>query len=163
MNFVNKFQRGHKSWMEVFETDKKEEVERKCQQNEFGFRWLKNDWIEVTHERPALLTHPETHETVWFCQPYLYDLNPRLLGFLRYIGSKLFYCRKDTLVHKVRYGDGSKIPRKDIYRILDVLDENTIAFPWQKRDIMMLDNILTMHGRSTFTDKRRILTAMTKN
>ena len=161
MEFLNKLQPSHKSWIHVFETDSKKEVEKKCLENEFEFQWLKNDWLQITQNRPAIMPHPETAEEVWFNQAHLYDFNPRLLGRWRYIGAKLFYCRKYTRLHEIYYGDNTTISRSDLYNVLDALDSQTIAFPWKKGDLLVLDNVLTMHGRATFQGKRRILTAMT--
>lgn len=163
MSLVNRFQRSHKSWMEVFETNDKSDVEKKCLENEFGWRWLKQDWLEISQTRPALTVHPITNETVWFNQAHLYDFNPKLLGWKNYIASKLFYFRKSTRLHEVEFADGSPIPRKNFYHILDVLNANTVAYPWKKGDFMVLDNILTMHGRAPFKGKRRVLTALTSH
>ncbi len=162
MDFVNKIQRGHKTWIEVLETASKVEVEKKCRDNEFDFQWHKNDWLEINQKRPAVILHPETGEQVWFNQAHLYDYNPRLLGWQKYFGAKLVYCRKHTRHHEIFFADGTNVPRKDLYHILDVLDENTVAFPWQKGDVLALDNVLSMHGRMPFSGKRRILTAMTR-
>lgn len=161
MDFINKFQRSHKRWESVFETDSKDEVERKCRENEFGFKWNKNDWLEITQERPAVITHPITKEKVWFNQAHLFDLTPKMLGWWRYIAVQLLYMRKYTRLHDVSFGDRTPIPREDLYKIMDVLDANTIYFPWHKGDVLILDNVLAMHGRAAFSGKRRILTAMT--
>lgn len=161
MEWVNRFQRSHKSWIEVFETNQKKEVEQKCNQNEFIWRWLNRDWLEIKQTRPALHVHPITHDIVWFNQAHLYDFNPRLLGIKKYIGAKLFYFKKSTRLHEIEFADGERISRKELYHILDVLNENTVAFPWQKGDMLVLDNILAMHGRAPFTGRRRILTALT--
>lgn len=161
MNLLNKMQRSHKSWIHVFETECKKEVEQKCKEHEFEFQWAKNDWLKISQLRPAVMPHPETKEMVWFNQAHLYDFNPRLLGNWRYVGAKLFYCRPHTKLHEIYHSDHTPIARRDLYHVMDVLDENTIAFPWQKGDLMVLDNVLTMHGRATFKGKRRVLTAMT--
>jgi alpha-ketoglutarate-dependent taurine dioxygenase len=161
MSFVNRLQRSHKSWMEVFETDNKDEVEKKCLQNEFHWRWLAHDWLEIKQTMPPIIQHPKTEETVWFNQAHLYDFNPQLLGWKRYIGAKLFYFRKSTRLHEIEHADGSRVSRHDLYHILNVLEQSTVRFPWQRGDVMVLDNILAMHGRSPFTGKRRILTALT--
>lgn len=161
MDLLNKIQPSHKTWIQVFETDSKEEVERKCQEHEFEYQWTKNGWLQISQVRPAIMAHPETGEKVWFNQAHLYDFSPKLLGMWRYIGAKIFYCRPHTKLHQIFYGDHTLIPRADLYHILDVLDAQTIAFPWQKGDLLVLDNVLTMHGRATFEGKRRILTAMT--
>lgn len=161
MNWVNRLQRSHKSWSEVFETHNKADVEKVCSANEFAWRWQRNDWLQVKQTRPALLTHPLTNETVWFNQAHLYDFNPKHLGWKRYLGAKLFYFRPSTRLHEIRFADDSKIPRKDLYHIMNVLNENTVAYRWKKGDVMVLDNILAMHGRAPFQGKRRILTALT--
>jgi alpha-ketoglutarate-dependent taurine dioxygenase len=44
---------------------------------------------------------------------------------------------------------------------MDVLDRNTVSFPWERGDFLVLDNVLSMHGRATFDGPRRILAAMT--
>jgi alpha-ketoglutarate-dependent taurine dioxygenase len=35
-----------------------------------------------------------------------------------------------------------------------------VAFPWQKGDILMVDNMLAAHGREPFTGPRKIMVAM---
>ncbi len=161
MRLMNKIQRSHKSWTEVFETHKKQDVEKQCLNNDFTWQWTKNDWLQIQQTRPAVIKHPETQETVWFNQAHLYDFNPQLLGWPRYIGAKLFYFRQYTRLHEIMFADGDKVSRQDLYHIMDVLKQNTVAFPWQKNDVMVLDNVLAMHGRAPFTGKRRILTALT--
>ncbi len=158
MNAINKH---HKSWVNVFETHDKQEVERKCEENEIFYQWNHNDWLQISQVRPAAIEHPETHEKVWFNQAHHFDFNPKFLGWWRYIGTKLLYCRKHTLLHDVSFADHTSISRKDLYHIYDVLDQHTVYFPWKKGDVLVLDNVLCMHGRAPFTGKRRILTAMT--
>lgn len=162
IDFVNKFKRGHKKWTQVFEADTKQEVEEKCKANNIGYKWNQNDWLEISRLRPATMVHPITQDKVWFNQVHLFDYNPRFLGWARYLAMRLFYFRKYMVVDEAYYADGEKIPRKDIYEILDALDKNSIYYPWQKGDMIVLDNILTMHGRAPFKGPRRILTAMTK-
>jgi alpha-ketoglutarate-dependent taurine dioxygenase len=41
-----------------------------------------------------------------------------------------------------------------VYRQLEV------SFPWQARDIVMLDNMLTAHGRNPYVGERRLYVAM---
>lgn len=161
MDALNKVQPSHKSWIQVFETSSKDEVEKKCKEHEFEYHWAKNDWLQISQVRPAAMAHPETKEDVWFNQAHLYDFNPKLLGMWRYIGAKAFYCRKHTKLHQIFYGDNTPIPRSDLYHVMDVLDDQSINFPWKKGDFLVLDNVLAMHGRNTFKGKRRVLAAMT--
>lgn len=160
-NFLSRLVKSHKSWTNVFETECIKEVERKCHENEIAFKWNKDNWLQISQIRPAILEHPQTKETVWFNQAHQYDFNPKMLGWWRYLAVKAVYCRPHTRLHEIYYGDNSKIARDDLYHVLDVLDDHTVAFPWQKGDVLALDNVLAMHGRNTFKGKRRILTSMT--
>lgn len=162
MDLMNRIQRGHKNWMEVFETESKSEVERLCQECEYGLKWLPRDWVQIFQERPALLNHEETGETTWFNQAHLYDYNPKFLGLWRYIGYRLFYCRRNIRHHEIFYQDGSRIKRRDLYHILDVLEQQSVYYRWKQGDVLVLDNVLMMHGRAPFSGRRRVLTALTR-
>jgi alpha-ketoglutarate-dependent taurine dioxygenase len=161
MDLVNSLQKSHKSWREVFETTDRAEVERSCREHDFDFEWHDESWIRISQTRPAALQHPETGEWVWFSQAHLYDFNPRLLGAWRFVAAKLFYARRHMRLHEIFHADGSRVQREDLYHLMDTLDANTVAFPWQRGDMLVLDNVLSMHGRATFSGSRRILAAMT--
>ncbi len=162
MDLLNRLQPSHKSWRDVFETRERAEVERLCREHDFDFQWhTDGNWLRISQTRPAAMTHPETKEWVWFSQPHLYDFSPRLLGPWRYVGAKLFYARPHTRLHEIFHADGSRVKRRDLYHLMDTLEANTIAFPWRRGDVLMLDNVLSMHGRATFKGKRRILAALT--
>jgi alpha-ketoglutarate-dependent taurine dioxygenase len=161
MDALNSIQRSHKSWLDVFETDDKCKVEQLCRENDFAYRWNKNDWIQISQQRPATIVHPVTKDKVWFNQAHLYDFSPKLLGWWRYLAVKAFYFQKHMRLHEVYFADDQPIPRSEMYQVLDTLDANTVKFPWQKGDMLVLDNVLAMHGRATFEGKRRVLAAMT--
>jgi len=159
---IHKLTKGHKSWMEAFESTNKQEVESHCKSNEFEFKWHKRSWLEINQICASIIDHPVTKEKIWFNQAHLYDYNPRLIGRMNYLATKLLYARKHTKMHEIYFDDNNPIERKDLYTIMDVLDKNTVAFDWQKGDLLVLDNVLAMHGRAPFKGKRRILTALTR-
>lgn len=162
LDLINRFQRSHKTWMQVFETQSKDDVERKCQESGFEYRWRKNDWLQILQKTPSTLAHTQTKEKIWFNQAHLYDYNPRLVGKLNWLGVKFVYARPHTIMHEIFYGDGTPVRKKELYTVMDVLDACTISYPWQKRDFLVLDNVLMMHGRAPFKGKRKIYTALTR-
>ena len=38
--------------------------------------------------------------------------------------------------------------------------QETVAFPWETGDVLMLDNMLVAHGRESYSGPRKILAAM---
>ena len=62
-------------------------------------------------------------------------------------GAQILNFKDYMKLHRVIFGDKSPIPREDLYHILDVLDANTVAFPWQKGDVLVLDNPRNVSSR----------------
>lgn len=160
-SWIRKVNPYHKPWSIVFETEDPKKVEALCKQHGITYKWHPSGWLEMHQKMPATLKHPLTQETLWFNQAHLFDFNPKLLGWWRYLATEMLYLKPHTKLHSVAFGDGSPIPKKDLYHILDVLDQCSVYFPWQKGDLLILDNLSAMHGRATFKGPRRILTSMT--
>jgi alpha-ketoglutarate-dependent taurine dioxygenase len=38
--------------------------------------------------------------------------------------------------------------------------QETVSFPWQSGDVLMLENMLVAHGRESYSGERKILAAM---
>ena len=67
---------------------------------------------------------------------------------------------EEDLPRTCYYGDGSAIPDSDMQAVCQVYRDAEISFPWQAGDILMVDNILTAHGRNPFSGQRKLLVAM---
>lgn len=151
----------HKSWPEAFHTQDREEVERICKSKGFEFEWH-GDWIEVIRIAPAF-RGPDQHfdHAYWYNQSYLYHGNPRIRkGWVNHLFVNLLYSNPTTRQYDIEFEDGSPIPRDVVYEIYDVLEENSVKFDWHKGDIMLLNNIKTMHGRAPSKGDRRILVSL---
>jgi alpha-ketoglutarate-dependent taurine dioxygenase len=74
--------------------------------------------------------------------------------------SLLSLFSEEDLPRNVYYGDGSPIEDSAVDEIRQIYDEFTISFPWREKDILMVDNMLTAHGRNPFTGERKIMVAM---
>ncbi len=99
----------------------------------------------------------ENQEPVWFNQAHLFhasSLAPALLETLMDI------VGLEGLPRNVYYGDGSSLEESALEEIRGVLAEAAVHFPWSRGDILMLDNMLTAHGRTPFEGERQVLVAM---
>jgi alpha-ketoglutarate-dependent taurine dioxygenase len=64
------------------------------------------------------------------------------------------------LLDQTFHGDGTPVADEDVAQIFDILTEETVPLRWQRGDVIILDNILTSHGRTRFSGDRKILTAL---
>ncbi|WP_242044428.1 TauD/TfdA family dioxygenase [Anabaena azotica] len=55
----------------------------------------------------------------------------------------------------VTFEDGSPIPSTVINTIQQLMNNLTEVIPWQSGDLVMIDNSRFLHGRRSFTDRRR--------
>lgn len=150
----------HRSWPEAFDTDDRAIVERQCRDAGLEVRWDRFDAARVTNRLPATAVHPTTGEAVWFNQVAALMPTPRSQGLLRYLLYHLVYPDPRNRPFHVTFGDGGAIPRRHVEAILETTDRWTVAFPWQRGDLLLVDNYLVSHGRMPFTGPRRILVAM---
>ncbi|MEX2306696.1 MAG: TauD/TfdA family dioxygenase [Pirellulales bacterium] len=60
----------------------------------------------------------------------------------------------------IRFGDGSPLDRDAVQVAINLADELTFDIPWQRGDVVLVDNFLTMHGRRTFRGTRKVLASL---
>jgi len=144
------------SWQEFFHTTDKSVVEDYCRQACINFEW-KDNGLRTRQVRPAVTKHPKTDELVFFNQIQLHHiscLDPAVRESL------LSLFGEENLPRHVYYGDRTPIEDSVIDEIQAVYREATISFPWRKGDVLMLDNMLTAHGRNPYVGSRKIVVAM---
>ena len=144
-------------WRTVFRTTNRSDVEEYCRREFIDFEWKEGDYLSTRCIRPAVVKHPVSGETVWFNQAQHWHtscLDPATRE------SMFSLFEEENMPRNCYYGDGSTIEDSAMMRILDVYRELEVMFPWQKGDILMLDNLLTAHGRRPFLGERKIWVAM---
>lgn len=144
-------------WQTVFQTSDKTEVGRRCAEGQMSFHWHDENRLRTSCVRPAIVRHPVSGETVWFNQAQHWHVSC-LDAESRQVLTSSF--REDELPRHCYYGDGSPIEDAVMKEILDVYASLEVSFPWQAGDIVMLDNLLTAHGRNPFSGERKMLVAM---
>ena len=86
-----------------------------------------------------------------------------LFGWLLFALKTLFTRSEADKSLNTLYGDGSVIPLADMAIVRDTVWKHMICEPWQKSDIVMIDNKRVAHGRLPYIDfpgkKRRVLVA----
>ena len=145
------------SWQEVFQTSNKQDVERYCKTHEIDYEWLGcGDSLTTRQVSQATLLHPVLGDKVWFNQVHLFHESNIDNEHKDYILS----TTGGKLTRNSYYGNGAPIEDAVISHIQEVYQDQMITFQWHKGDILLLDNVLTAHGRMPFVGARKILVSM---
>jgi hypothetical protein len=143
-------------WRDVFQTDDPAAAEAFCREAGIDFEWKGEDRLRTAQVCQGVAAHPATGEMVWFNQAHLFHVSS--LG--REMRDALLQSGGDEPPRNACYGDGSPIDERDLDQIRAAYDSETIAFPWQKGDILLVDNMLVSHGRRPYRGPRKIVVAM---
>ena len=148
------------SWQEVFHTTSKAVVEDYCRKAQIEFEWIGEEQIRTRQRASAVAVHPSTGEPVWFNQAHLFHVS-RLAAEVR---QWLLVAHGDeNLPRNVYFADGSAIEAAMLDEIMNVYDSQAIVFPWREGDVLMLDNMLTAHGRKPFEGKRQVIVGIAES
>jgi len=145
-------------WEQVFQTSDRAEVEAFCAHHQIQCEWRDDGNLRTRQICQSEAQHPVTGEAVWFNQAHLFHVT----GLEPEVRETLLAAVDDEeeLPRNVFYGDGTDIEESVLDEIRDVYADLMLAFRWQEGDILMLDNMLTSHGRAPFAGARRVLVAM---
>lgn len=146
-------------WSEVFQTTERDDVEVYCRKNQIHFEWGDNNRLRTWQINQASERHPVTGEKVWFNQAHLFHVS-NLSEQVR--KDLLAMMDEKDLPRNSYFGDGSAIDAGMLDHIRGVYAEHLIEFPWQRQDLLLLDNMLYTHGRRPFEGNRKILVGMAR-
>ena len=60
----------------------------------------------------------------------------------------------------IAFGDGSPLDRDAVNVASQLAEELSFNVPWQRGDVALVDNFVTMHGRRTFAGTRKVLASL---
>ncbi|WP_029866714.1 TauD/TfdA family dioxygenase [Pseudomonas kilonensis] len=144
-------------WQQAFSTEDRSQVERFCRASNIAFQWTDDGELSTRQVCQAVAQHPVTGEWVWFNQAHLFHIS-NLAASVR--ETLISIVGEQGVPRNVFYGDGSPIELEALEHIREVLQRCQVSFPWQAGDVLMLDNMLVAHGRSTFQGSRKVVVAM---
>jgi alpha-ketoglutarate-dependent taurine dioxygenase len=145
-----------KSWQETFETDDRKTVETFLSESRAEWEWGR-DGLRVTQLRPATVRHPVSGVEVWFNQADQW--HPAGLG--DQTSADLYtILSPEEFPQYVTFADGTPIPDAFVEQIRDRGLEGAVDVDWENGDVLLIDNVLTAHGRRPFEGTRRVLVAM---
>lgn len=145
------------SWQEAFQTSKQKDVINYCQNNGIVMKWGNNKKLQTYQVRPAIVNHPKTGEKVWFNHAAFFHISTLDPTIRQTLAAEF---SESEFPYNTYYGDGSEIEPEVLAEIRSAYQQETVTFPWHAGDILMLDNMLTAHGRNPFIGSRQVVVGM---
>lgn len=147
------------SWQAAFQTEDRGAVEAYCHDNGIEFEWKDEGRLRTRQMRHVVARHPRSNDLAWFNHLtffHISTLDPAMQVRLR----AAFH--DEELPNNTFYGDGAPIEPEVLAQLHAAYQAETVAFPWHKGDLLMLDNMLVAHGRSPYAGPRKIVVAMSE-
>ncbi|KAL4625986.1 hypothetical protein ACB092_05G064000 [Castanea dentata] len=135
-----------RGWKSTFLTKDKSVAEERAANLGMKLEWLEDSVKTIMGPIPAIKFDKTRQRKIWF--------NSMVAAYTGWEDA-----RNDP-VKAVTFGDGKPLPADIIYDCLNILEEESVAFPWQKGDVLLLDNWAVLHARRSFDPPRRILASL---
>ncbi|XP_075663709.1 clavaminate synthase-like protein At3g21360 [Castanea sativa] len=137
-----------RGWKSTFLTKDKSVAEERAANLGTKLEWLEDSVKTIMGPLPAIKFDKTRQRKIWF--------NSMVFAYIGWEDA-----RNDP-VKAVTFGDGKPLPTDIVYDCLNILEEESVAFPWQKGDVLLLDNWAALHARRSFDPPRRILASLCK-
>jgi len=144
-------------WQTVFQTTEKPLVEDYCRRHSIEFEWKSDDRLRTRQVGPAIVRHPRSGEHIWFNHGTFFHISTLPPQVRAGIEANF---REEDYPTNTYYGDGTPIEADVLDELREIYQEELVVFPWQAGDVLMLDNVLTVHGRRPYSGARKVLTGM---
>jgi hypothetical protein len=160
MNFAPKGSSKHleflehpdlRAWDDVFQTDSETEVEELCVGRSLTPVWNPDGSLTLMCDTSVFTIHPVTGEK-------FYRSTIHANGTFGEAGVKLAATQKQPSGWYL--GDGTLMSAEDAGLIKSIYEDVEQAWQWLSGDLMILDNLQTLHGRNAFSGPREVLVAI---
>lgn len=143
-------------WQQVFGTTDRGAVEDYCRRAGLEAHW-RGDGLRTTAVRDAVHAHPLTGEPVWFNHATVFHVSTlpaeTRRGLLEMYG-------EGGLPANSYFGDGGLIGDDVAEHLRGCYRAASARFDYHDDDVVVIDNMLTSHGREPYTGPRRVAVAM---
>jgi hypothetical protein len=130
--------------------------------------------MRISNLGPVSRVHPQTGEEAWFSQLHNFHHSNsaefwhagQILGWalFRWIEARERQrLPEDRLSVAVLDGQGTPIRRAEALGVRRTLWQETRSFDWLPGDLLIVDNLLVLHGRRPFRGKRRVYAALARD
>jgi alpha-ketoglutarate-dependent taurine dioxygenase len=135
-----------RSWQSTLGAPTREQAEQRLKTLGYDWQWLDDGCLRATTPVLAAVRELADGRSTFFNQ---------LIA--AYCGWK--DSRNDPS-KSITYGDGTPLDGEAAREAAELADKITFDLAWQRGDVVLVDNYVTMHGRRTFRGTRRVLASL---
>ena len=135
-----------RSWQSTFRRETREEAESRMRELHYTWEWLDDGCLRATTPRLPAVREVSPGRKTFF--------NQLIAAFKGWKDSRNDPSKAITL------GDGTSLDHEAVLVAAEIAEGLTFDVPWQNGDVALVDNFVTMHGRRTFTGRRKILASL---
>ncbi|MGD9472320.1 MAG: TauD/TfdA family dioxygenase [Novosphingobium sp.] len=140
-----------RGWDFAFYTDSEAEVEAVCARRNLRPHWHEDGSLTVFNLEDAFVAHPQSGERVYRGGVHIAHF---YRGSYDNTGQAAELRAQQEFPSGAYLGDGSDLPEDEDAAFQQLVDRFTYSWKWQNGDVMILDNLLTGHGRNPFSGTR---------
>lgn len=141
----------------VFQTDNRAQIDEFCCEQGIATIWKSDGRLTTKQTGPALVFHPQTGEELWFNHATFFHISTMPVSAQSELTRQFGPMDLPT---NTFYGDGSDIEPDVLQLLRNCYRQSLVREPWLKGDVLLLDNMLAVHGRDPYQGERRILVGM---
>ncbi|CAN4089027.1 unnamed protein product [Withania somnifera] len=127
-----------RGWKSTFLTKDKSVAEERATKLGMKLEWIEDGVKAIMGPIPGIKFNQERQQKIWF--------NSMVAA---YSGWK---DARNNPVKAVTFGDGQPLPAED----------ESVAIPWKKGDVLLIDNLAVLHSRKSFNPPRGVLASLCK-
>ena len=135
-----------RSWQSTLRASTAEQAEGRLQALGYSWRWLEDGSLRATTPVLPAVRKLADGRTSFF--------NQLIAAF------KGWKDQRNDPSKAITFGDGTPLDREAVDVATRIGDELSFDIPWQRGDVALVDNYVTMHGRRAFTGTRKVLASL---
>ncbi|XP_010510157.1 PREDICTED: clavaminate synthase-like protein At3g21360 [Camelina sativa] len=137
-----------RGWKSTFLTQDKNLAEQRAANLGMKLEWTEDGAKTVMGPIPGIKYDESRNRKVWF--------NSMVAAYTGWED------KRNDPTKAVTFGDGKPLPADIVHDCLRVLEEECVAVPWQRGDVLLIDNWAVLHSRRPFVPPRRVLASLCK-
>ncbi|XP_024969859.1 clavaminate synthase-like protein At3g21360 [Cynara cardunculus var. scolymus] len=147
-----------RGWQSTFSTHDKTIAEQRAAKMGMKLEWIDDDGLDsvkmIIGPLSAFRVDKARQSKTWF--------NSLVVGHGHGSQDNSTVVQPDP----VTFGDGKPIPVDMVYDCIKILEEECVAIPWKKGDVLLIDNLAVLHSRRPCVNSqarsRRVLASLCK-